>query len=90
MPRTRPRRRRRPKGQASAAAVTDENSEIRYTMEVEGLTAIGNSEELLKAFRKQSALEADRKDPANAAQIGRRSQRRRGPPRRTPAKPGLL
>ena len=43
-------------------------------MEVEGLAAIGNSEELLKAFRKQSALEADRKDPANAAQIGRRSR----------------
>jgi translocation and assembly module TamA len=62
-----------PKGQASAAAVTDENSEIRYTIEVEGLTAVGNSEELLEAFRKQSALEADRKDSANAAQIGRRS-----------------
>ncbi len=62
-----------PKGQASAAAVTDQNNEIRYTVEVEGLAAIGNSEELLKAFRKQSALEADRKDPANAAQIGRRS-----------------
>jgi translocation and assembly module TamA len=62
-----------PKGQADASAVTDENSEIRYTVEVEGLSAIGNSEELLKAFRKQSALQADRKDPANAAQIGRRS-----------------
>ena len=62
-----------PKGQADASAVTDENSEIRYTVEVEGLSAIGNSEELPKAFRKQSALQADRKDPANAAQIGRRS-----------------
>ena len=62
-----------PKGQASASDVTDQNDEIRYTVEVEGLAAIGNSEELLKAFRQQSALEADRKDPANAAQIGRRS-----------------
>jgi translocation and assembly module TamA len=61
------------KGQAAASAVTDENSEIRYTVEVEGLSAIGNSEDLLKAFRKQSALQADRKDAANAAQIGRRS-----------------
>src|SRR5436853_1934290 len=26
-----------PKGQAAASAVTDENSEIRYTVEVEGL-----------------------------------------------------
>src|SRR3954469_23749620 len=59
-----------PKGQAEASAVTDENSEIRYTVEVEGLSAIGNSEELLQTFRKQSALQADRKDPANAAQIG--------------------
>ena len=62
-----------PKGQAEASAVTDENSEIRYTVEVEGLGAIGNSEDLLKAFQQQSALHADRKDPANAAQIGRRS-----------------
>src|SRR6476660_1201267 len=50
-----------PKGQAEASAVTDENSEIRYTVEVEGLAAVGNSEELLKAFRQQSALQADRK-----------------------------
>src|SRR4029079_3511886 len=62
-----------PKGQAEASAVTDENSEIRYTVEAEGLSAVGNSEELLKAFRQQSALQADRKDPANASQIGRRS-----------------
>jgi translocation and assembly module TamA len=62
-----------PKGQAAASAVTDENDEIRYSVEVEGLGPIGNSEDLLKAFRDQSALQADRKDPANAAQIGRRS-----------------
>ena len=64
---------RRAEGQAAASAVTDENNEIRYSLSVEGLAAIGNSEDLLKAFRQQSALEADRKHPANAAQIGRRS-----------------
>jgi translocation and assembly module TamA len=46
---------------------------IRYTLAVEGLDAISNSADLLTAFREQSVLEADRKDPANAAQIGRRS-----------------
>jgi translocation and assembly module TamA len=45
-----------------------------YTVAIEGLAAVGASEELLKAFRQQSALEADRKDPANAAQIERRSR----------------
>ena len=55
--------------------------DIRYTVQVEGLGPIGNAEDLLRAFRKQSALEAERKDPANAAQIGRRAERRRRPPR---------
>ena len=49
-------------------------SERKYTIAIEGLASIGTSEELLKAFRQQSALEADRKDPANAAQIERRSR----------------
>src|SRR6476469_6537081 len=43
-----------PKGQASASAVTDENSQIRYTVEVEGLGGLGNSGDLLKAFQRQS------------------------------------
>src|SRR5207302_9550620 len=30
--------------------------------------------EMLRSFRQQSALEAVRKDPANAAQIGRRAE----------------
>jgi translocation and assembly module TamA len=46
---------------------------VRYTVEVDGLSSVGNSEELLQAFRKQSTLEAERKDAANAAQIGRRA-----------------
>ena len=45
----------------------------RYTVEVQGLSSIGDAEGLLQTFRKQSALEAERKKPANAAQIGRRA-----------------
>jgi translocation and assembly module TamA len=47
--------------------------DMRYTLEVEGLASVSDSEALLHAFRQQSALEAERKDPANAAQIGRRA-----------------
>src|SRR4051812_23749336 len=47
--------------------------DIRYTLQVEGLAPLGNAEELLGAFRQQSTLEAERKKPANAAQIGRRA-----------------
>jgi translocation and assembly module TamA len=54
--------------QATASGAT------HYTLIVEGVDGIANSADLLTAFRKQSALEADRKDPANAAQIGRRSR----------------
>jgi translocation and assembly module TamA len=63
---------------APAAAATkqpDEGaSEVRYTWTIEGLASFGNAEDLLKTFRQQSALEANRKKPANAAQIGRRSR----------------
>ena len=45
-----------------------------YTFAIEGLNAVGDAEELLKAFRQQSALELDRKHPANAAQITRRAR----------------
>jgi translocation and assembly module TamA len=55
---------------ASGASETDR----RYSVIVQGIAAIGNTEELLKAFRQQSALEANRKKPANAAQIERRSR----------------
>ena len=61
--------------QVSAAPSAEEaGGQIRYAWTIEGIGGIGNAEELLKAFRQQSALEADRKDPANAAQIGRRSR----------------
>ena len=54
---------------ASAKSAGD----IRYTVQVDGLAAIGDAEALLADFRKQSALQAEHKDPANAAQIGRRA-----------------
>ena len=56
------------------ATVDNASSEIRYTIQINGLEAIGESDGLIAAFRKQSALEADRKKPANAAQVGRRSE----------------
>src|SRR5439155_11542674 len=59
----------------ATAQQSDEGaSQIRYSWTVEGLATVGNAEDLLVAFKKQSALEADRKNPANAAQIGRRSR----------------
>jgi translocation and assembly module TamA len=58
----------------NAPAATESASQLRYTWTIEGLGNLGNSEELLKAFRTQSALDANRKSPANAAQIGRRSR----------------
>jgi translocation and assembly module TamA len=54
-------------------ASSETTGNLRYTVEVEGLNSVGGSEELLAAFRKASTLEAERKDPANAAQIGRRA-----------------
>ena len=61
-----------PKRQAKRGQPT-ESGDIRYTAQVEGLAAIGDAEDLLHAFREQSALQAEHKDPANAAQIGRRA-----------------
>jgi translocation and assembly module TamA len=52
---------------------SDTVGNIRYTVEVQGLSAVGPADDVLAAFRKQSTLEAERKDPANAAQIGRRA-----------------
>jgi translocation and assembly module TamA len=54
-------------------APADGGGNIRYMVVVEGLAPIGNAEELLEAFRKQSTLEEEHKHPANAAQIGRRA-----------------
>jgi translocation and assembly module TamA len=56
-----------------AAKATEATGTLRYTVEVEGLSALGSGADLLKAFHQQSTLEAERKDAANAAQIGRRA-----------------
>src|SRR5438270_3818460 len=50
------------------------SGDMRYTVTVEGLAPISGAAEMLRAFKQQSALEAERKDPANAAQIGRRAE----------------
>ena len=60
-----------PKGKG--ATIQDGTGDIRYTVAVEGLAAIGDAEGLLTAFRQQSTLEAERKHPANAAQVARRA-----------------
>ena len=46
----------------------------QYSVAVEGLSRVGDADDLLEAFRRQSVLEADRNDGANAAQIARRSR----------------
>ena len=62
-----------PAGHAPPAQpMTDEAGTLRYAVEVEGFPA-GIATEMMNAFRKQSTLEAERKNPANAAQIGRRA-----------------
>ncbi len=61
-----------PNAPTQASAETQGNR--RYTLLVEGLAALGANADLLKAFHQQSALEANRKKPANVAQIERRSR----------------
>ncbi len=58
---------------AAPDLTTEASGTIRYTWLVEGLSSVGGGQDLLAAFRKQSTLEAERKKPANAAQIGRRA-----------------
>jgi translocation and assembly module TamA len=55
-------------------AADNQQGELRYTVSVEGLGALGDATALLAAFRKNSTLEAGRKKPANAAQITRRAR----------------
>jgi translocation and assembly module TamA len=64
----------RPEPLAVAEPSDEVTGELRYTVAIEGLDALGNSEELVDAFRQQSALEEDRDEPANAAQVDRRSR----------------
>ena len=60
-------------GRKNARSIAAGVGNIRYSVEVEGLGKLGASSDLLRDFRRQSALEAERKAPANAAQIGRRA-----------------
>ena len=62
-------------GQVQSAVSLDEGGgQAHYVWSIEGISGLGSTAELLRMFRQQSALEADRKHPANAAQIGRRSR----------------
>lgn len=54
-------------------AVAAASGDLRYTLALEGLSALGNADELSRQFQAQSSLEAERKHQANAAQIGRRA-----------------
>ncbi|HJU76698.1 MAG TPA: BamA/TamA family outer membrane protein [Sphingomicrobium sp.] len=56
------------------ARVDEAGGERRYVVDVDGLEGVGDTEKLLAAFRKQSALEENRRRPANTAQIDRRSR----------------
>jgi translocation and assembly module TamA len=49
-------------------------AELRYTLAFEGLEQLGPTDELMAAFAKNSALQEDRDEAANAAQIDRRSR----------------
>ena len=53
--------------------VSSSSGSIRYVVEVEGLGSLGTAQDLLRTFHRQSALDAERKNPANAAQIERRA-----------------
>ncbi|HVM21726.1 MAG TPA: BamA/TamA family outer membrane protein [Sphingomicrobium sp.] len=60
-------------GPSPSQQVTATSGAVRYTVSIEGLDGVANGEEILDSFHRQSALDADRKDAANAAQIGRRA-----------------
>src|SRR5688500_13494549 len=55
-------------------AVAEGPSELRYAIAFEGLEKIGPDEELIRSFETQSVLHKERDEPANAAQIDRRSR----------------
>ncbi|MEO7277958.1 MAG: BamA/TamA family outer membrane protein, partial [Sphingomicrobium sp.] len=48
--------------------------DVRYTFTLKGLDTLPQAAELQSQFRAHSALEADRKKPANAAQVVRRAK----------------
>ncbi len=63
-----------PEEPSATVGVTESSAQLHYAIAIEGLERIGNAEEMVEAFEKQSALFEGRKDEANAAQIQRRSE----------------
>lgn len=58
---------------ASRTLLPERGGTIRYIVDVEGLGHLGSADAILRIFHRQSTLEAARRAPANAAQIGRRA-----------------
>ena len=54
--------------------LVDSATERHYTIAIDGLQKVGNSEALVEQFQQQSALYEGRREDANAAQIQRRSE----------------
>ena len=63
-----------PESPAPGAAITDTSAERGYAIAIDGLQRIGNAQALVEAFEKQSALYEGRREPANVAQVQRRSE----------------
>jgi translocation and assembly module TamA len=63
-----------PEAPAAGTAITDTSAERSYTIAIDGLDRIGDRQTLVDAFEKQSALYEGRRDPANVAQVQRRSE----------------
>ncbi len=59
---------------ASTGTMTDTAAQRPYEIAITGLERIGNAQDLVDSFEKQSALFEGRKEEANAAQIQRRSE----------------
>jgi translocation and assembly module TamA len=55
-------------------SISDTVTERRYSLTIEGLQELENSEALREQFDSLSTLEANRDDPANAAQLDRRAR----------------
>jgi translocation and assembly module TamA len=58
----------------NGATITEASGEHYYSIAITGLDRLGNAEELVAEFEKQSALFEGRREEANAAQIQRRSE----------------
>ena len=79
-----------PPAPADAATAIEDNATIRYTLTLQGLEGVGDSTAILAAFRKQSALEADRKQVRQRRADQPPVARGLGAAGRDPAQPRLL